>query len=257
MSAPASADPRDFADELVARARRAGATAAQARLAMMELGAEVALDRRPGNEDLGRQFVRTAKRQWFSRCMSDVTGRSLSYGSALTASLLLSRLIRERTEGQTHVGLLVPASIGGALANVATTFAGKTAVNLNFTAGAESMAHAVERCGIRTILTSRVFLAKAIAQGPRLKYAFTEICEGTIPDGMPVAPAGLRPVPPERERDERDHGHQGRDGEPSPATPTVHVTLTGGQGTINVNSWAPDSKRFAYVSYVEHRPPSP
>ena len=32
MSAPASADPRDFADELVARARRAGATAAQARV---------------------------------------------------------------------------------------------------------------------------------------------------------------------------------------------------------------------------------
>ena len=47
------------------------------------------------------------------------------------------------------------------LANVATTFAGKTAVNLNFTAGADAMAHAVERCGIRTILTSRVFLAKA------------------------------------------------------------------------------------------------
>ena len=27
------------------------------------------------------------------------------------------------------------------------------------------------------------------------------------------------------------------------------VTLFGGQGTINVNSWAPDSKRFAFVSY--------
>lgn len=27
------------------------------------------------------------------------------------------------------------------------------------------------------------------------------------------------------------------------------VKLFGGQGTINVNSWAPDSKRFAYVSY--------
>jgi hypothetical protein len=25
--------------------------------------------------------------------------------------------------------------------------------------------------------------------------------------------------------------------------------LQGGQGTINVNSWAPDSDRFAYVSY--------
>lgn len=27
------------------------------------------------------------------------------------------------------------------------------------------------------------------------------------------------------------------------------VSLFGGQGTINVNSWAPDSKRFAFVSY--------
>src|SRR5437660_527420 len=33
------------------------------------------------------------------------------------------------------------------------------------------------------------------------------------------------------------------------AQPQVLVELTGGQGTINVNSWAPDSKRFAYVSY--------
>jgi Tol biopolymer transport system component len=29
------------------------------------------------------------------------------------------------------------------------------------------------------------------------------------------------------------------------------IRLFGGQGTINVNSWAPDSKRFAFVSYSE------
>ena len=37
-----------------------------------------------------------------------------------------------------------------------------------------------------------------------------------------------------------------------PATggePEVLVELFGGQGTINVNSWSPDSKQFAYVSY--------
>ena len=27
------------------------------------------------------------------------------------------------------------------------------------------------------------------------------------------------------------------------------VRLFGGQGTINVNSWSPDSKKFAFVSY--------
>lgn len=33
------------------------------------------------------------------------------------------------------------------------------------------------------------------------------------------------------------------------ATPTILVKLFGGQGTINVNSWSPDSDKFAYVSY--------
>ncbi len=32
-------------------------------------------------------------------------------------------------------------------------------------------------------------------------------------------------------------------------TPLARIPLPGGQGTINVNSWAPDSRRFAYVSY--------
>jgi Tol biopolymer transport system component len=40
-------------------------------------------------------------------------------------------------------------------------------------------------------------------------------------------------------------------------TPKIQVVTTffGGQGTINVNSWAPDSKRFAYVIY-EPLPPA-
>ncbi|GAA4604699.1 dipeptidyl aminopeptidase/acylaminoacyl peptidase [Actinoplanes octamycinicus] len=33
------------------------------------------------------------------------------------------------------------------------------------------------------------------------------------------------------------------------AKPRTVVALPGGQGTINVNSWSPDSRRFAYVDY--------
>jgi TolB protein len=33
------------------------------------------------------------------------------------------------------------------------------------------------------------------------------------------------------------------------ANPEVMISTFGGQGTINVNSWAPDSQRFAYVAY--------
>jgi len=59
------------------------------------------------------------------------------------------------------VGVLLPASIGGALANVALLLAGKVPVNLNFTASREALASAIDQCGIKTVLTSRVFLAKA------------------------------------------------------------------------------------------------
>ena len=36
---------------------------------------------------------------------------------------------------------------------------------------------------------------------------------------------------------------------PAPGKIREVVRLFGGQGTINVSSWSPDSKRFAYVSY--------
>ena len=93
--------------------------------------------------------------------MADSSGRSLPFGRALVASLLLSRQIRARAPRETNIGVLLPSSVGGALANVRASFAGKAAVNLNFTAGREAMASAVDRCGIKTILTSRLFLSKA------------------------------------------------------------------------------------------------
>jgi TolB protein len=37
----------------------------------------------------------------------------------------------------------------------------------------------------------------------------------------------------------------------APARPQMLLEFTGGQGTINVNSWAPDSQRFAYVTFTQ------
>jgi TolB protein len=38
------------------------------------------------------------------------------------------------------------------------------------------------------------------------------------------------------------------------AAPLQTLALFGGQGTLNVNSWAPDSARLAYVAYPFTRP---
>jgi acyl-[acyl-carrier-protein]-phospholipid O-acyltransferase/long-chain-fatty-acid--[acyl-carrier-protein] ligase len=112
-------------------------------------------------DTLGGRFIRTAKREWRTFCMADSTGRSLTFGRTLVASLLLARILRTLAARGSSVGLLLPASVGGALANIAVSLAGYVPVNLNFTAGRDAMTAAIEQCRISTILTSRTFLAKA------------------------------------------------------------------------------------------------
>jgi acyl-[acyl-carrier-protein]-phospholipid O-acyltransferase/long-chain-fatty-acid--[acyl-carrier-protein] ligase len=108
---------------------------------------------------LPARFVETAKSQWSTFCMADSTGRELTFGRALVASLLLSRVLRKEVR-DASVGLLLPGSVGGAIANLAASMANKVPVNLNFTAGREAMASAIARCGITRIVTSKAFLEK-------------------------------------------------------------------------------------------------
>jgi acyl-[acyl-carrier-protein]-phospholipid O-acyltransferase / long-chain-fatty-acid--[acyl-carrier-protein] ligase len=112
-------------------------------------------------DTLGTRFVAQAKRRWSALCVADSTGRELTFGRTLAGALLLARAVRHLSPNDTTIGLLLPASVGGALANIAVSFAGKVPVNLNFTAGHDAMAAAIERCAITTILTSRAFVAKA------------------------------------------------------------------------------------------------
>ena len=112
------------------------------------------------------RFLKSARRRFFSLAMADSAGTELTFGEALAGSLALARWIRRRAPRDRMVGIMVPASIGGALANVAVLLAGKVPVNLNFTAGREALAAAIEQCQIQTVLTSRVFLARAKLEKP-------------------------------------------------------------------------------------------
>ncbi|MBI2875837.1 MAG: MFS transporter [Candidatus Tectomicrobia bacterium] len=139
----------------------ATATAQEVRQTIMELG-EAAMQHRKSPRDLLHlRFLETARRHWFSFCMADASGKRLTYGKALVGSLLLARWIRRQRQEEPMVGILLPASIGGALANIAVLLAGRVPVNLNFTAGREAMSSAIQQCDLRTILTSRIFLDKA------------------------------------------------------------------------------------------------
>jgi len=147
------------------------ATTQEVRQAVQELGSDAAQYRRKARDLLHGKFIRQAKRQWRSLCMADTTGTRLSYGQALVGSIMLSHWVKKHCTTQRMIGVILPASVGGALANIAVLLAGKVPVNLNFTSGQEAMTSAIERCGINTILTSRAFVVKAgIEETPTMAY---------------------------------------------------------------------------------------
>jgi acyl-[acyl-carrier-protein]-phospholipid O-acyltransferase/long-chain-fatty-acid--[acyl-carrier-protein] ligase len=146
-------------------------TATGARLAIMELGSEAMRHRRRPDDLLHTAFMKTAKRHRRHFAIADSTDLSLTYGRALVGAMLLARAIARRAKDETMVGLLLPASVGGVLANLGVYFAGRVPVNLNFTAGPAAMDAAIAQCDIHTILTSKRFLVKAsIPETPNMVF---------------------------------------------------------------------------------------
>lgn len=133
---------------------------------VMKLASEAAIDRREAHDTLGRRFVAAARSRWNALGVADSSGKQLTFGEALIGAQLIRRWLHRQAPHQPMIGLLLPNSVGTALANIAVTIAGRTAVNLNFTSGSASMASAIEQCGIRTVLSSKLFLTRQKMEAP-------------------------------------------------------------------------------------------
>jgi len=132
----------------------------EVRQAVMELSCDYYQDRKPARRSLGEMFAKSAHANWEQLAMTDAAGKRLTYGKLLCGALALAGKLRGLTAGQDKVGILLPSSVGGALTNLAVTLLGKTSVNLNFTASADSFKSAVRQCELKTVITSKVFLEK-------------------------------------------------------------------------------------------------
>ncbi|MCC7339902.1 MAG: MFS transporter [Bryobacterales bacterium] len=141
------------------------AKAEEARQHVLELSAEARAREPRINSTLAREFVGSARRHWSRQAMNDSSG-NLTYGRALSGALLLAKWLRRHHGDEPLIGVMLPSSVGGALANLSVTLCGKTAVNLNFTTGPEAIASACEQCEIRTVITSKIFLKKAKLEEP-------------------------------------------------------------------------------------------
>ena len=135
-------------------------TPGEVRHAVQELIAEAWPHRRDRMKTLSRALISTARRAPRRLAMVDPQTPGVTFGGLLVRSVLLARRLRKIWAGQEMVGLLLPPSVGGALANYAAFLMGKVPVNLNYTVSEQTLASCVQQCGIKTVLTSRAFLEK-------------------------------------------------------------------------------------------------
>jgi acyl-[acyl-carrier-protein]-phospholipid O-acyltransferase/long-chain-fatty-acid--[acyl-carrier-protein] ligase len=151
-------------------------TAFQLRQAIQKLAADCAREHLNELLPVHRIFVREAARHPFRSCFMDsMTGTELTYGKALAGAMILAGKLRPVLGDEPMVGLWLPSAVGGALANIAVSFLGKTSVNLNFTASIEAVRSAVSQCGIRHVLTSIQFARnKPIDPGPDVQLVYLE-----------------------------------------------------------------------------------
>jgi acyl-CoA synthetase (AMP-forming)/AMP-acid ligase II/1-acyl-sn-glycerol-3-phosphate acyltransferase/acyl carrier protein len=105
-------------------------------------------------------FLLQRKRMGGSRvCMADDRSGVLTYDQVTERAIMLARIIDTLPEDR--IGIMLPASVGGAIVSLAVMLTGKTLVPLNWTNGRAALDSSIELAGVRTIFTSDLFLDKA------------------------------------------------------------------------------------------------
>jgi acyl-[acyl-carrier-protein]-phospholipid O-acyltransferase / long-chain-fatty-acid--[acyl-carrier-protein] ligase len=153
-------------------------SAGQIRQVILEIASDRAKERSATILPLHRQFVRSAARHPFRPCVIDTTGaqpRVLNRAKVLAGAVCLSRWLRPTFRDDPMVGIWLPQSTGSVLANVALSLLHKTPVNLNYAAGMDNVRSAVNRCGLRHVITAKRFVHRIpLELGPDVKVIFLE-----------------------------------------------------------------------------------
>jgi len=152
-------------------------TAPQVRQVIQELSAETAKERTKESLSPHRQFIRMAARHPLRDCIIDVIAekpRTLSFGRALAGARCLAQWLKPKLGDAPMVGIWLPPSLGGALANIAVGLLGKTSVNLNYSAGQAAVASAAKQSGLTHVLTSRKFLTRSPLELPDVTMFYGE-----------------------------------------------------------------------------------
>src|SRR5690349_6226425 len=109
-----------------------------------------------------RQFLRNCRRVGSQPKVADSTGAELTGSQLLVRTLIMRRLLLREVlaPDEKYVGLILPPSAAGVVANIALPLMNRIGVNLNYTAASAVVNNCIEQCGIRHILTSRKLMER-------------------------------------------------------------------------------------------------
>jgi len=127
---------------------------------ILELGADAFQYRLADKMTLPEAFYKQARWMPFKPCVADSFGRKLNYGMTLVSAVAIANQLKGKLGEEDNVGILLPPSVPGVLANIAISFIHKVPVNLNYTTSNETLASIANQCGMKTVITSKAFAEK-------------------------------------------------------------------------------------------------
>src|SRR6266699_1925780 len=127
---------------------------------LLKLG-EFCYSRRPAiDRHLAEECVRGLKRRPFATAVIDGLDHSvLSRSKLLGAAAALSRFLRKGFRDE-RIAIVLPASKGSLVANLAATLAGKVPVDLNFTVGRAANEACCKRANLRVAISATQFMQR-------------------------------------------------------------------------------------------------
>lgn len=132
------------------------------RQAVLDLGAVAVKRSVQSMLPLSRLFIRRCQQRLKTSKVADSMGSDLTGADTLLRALILRRLLRRHVikPDEKYVGVLLPPSVPGFLANMALALDKRVSVNLNYTVSPEVMNACIKQAGIKHVLTSRRFMEK-------------------------------------------------------------------------------------------------
>ena len=117
----------------------------------------------PTGETVAEAFLNLARKTPGRTLIADQLSGAKTYRDIVLGVMALKGPI-ERLEGD-RIGIMLPASVAADVVYLATIFAGKVPVMVNWTVGPRNLVHSLELTGVKHVLTSKTLVARLQSQG--------------------------------------------------------------------------------------------